>query len=62
MNNEQITLITEVARKSVDTAVEQSIKDGTDILDAIKGAILYHREALHWAEEIERIETERRSK
>lgn len=61
-NGDVVEMIRALARQSVDTAIEQSIRCGTDPLDAIIGAIAFNTEALHWAREAKaRIEAQRKA-
>lgn len=59
LKNEAIRLL---AQKSVDVAIEQSIRSSLDPLDALEGAILFNTEALHWATEAKKSILSKRAK
>lgn len=60
MNPEAKEAIRNLAQMNIDIVVEQSRKSGTDVLAALEGLVLFHREALPWAEEALRREHEKR--
>lgn len=54
--------IRQLAQKSVDIIIDQSNRSGTDPVEALKGAILYAAETLHWAKEARESILSKRSK
>lgn len=60
MDETSIEAIRTVAQQEVEIIVAQSLRSGTDVLVALEGARLMHREALVWIEEAIRREREKR--
>lgn len=51
MNNEAKSAISLLAQHSVDLAISQSRKEGTDPIAALDGLVAFSEESLHWARE-----------